>query len=474
MTEPAEKPRIRVRQYDSFANLQARLGYGAENLLSASGFGYNTITKQRQSLDWMYRGSWVVRKVVDLVAEDMTRAGLSVDAGLAPDQQGAVGKAMEALNIWGALCTTVKWSRLYGGALAFMMIDGQNPASPLRPDTIRKGQFKGLYPIDRWRLRPNPIGVITDYGPDFGMPIQYDLIATQPGHPTMTLHHSRVIRIDGDELPYYERQTENTWGQSVVESFVDRLMAFDSGTMGASQLLYKAHLRFYKIKGFRDLVATGGKALEGFIKQMETIRLMQTNEGMTIGDMDDEFQTFTYSFSGISDVLLQLAQQLSGATGIPLVRLMGQSPAGLNATGDSDIRLYYDTIHAAQEAKLRSGLTKVHELLCRSELGIEPPEDMGFTFNPLWQMSDAEKATIAKANADTVLAARDAGVISDRRTLEELKAGSRVSGVFATISDEEIEDADEEIPDPAEMMPEGTEALAPGAEDNQSDAAAEP
>ena len=223
MTKPAEKPRIRVRQYDSFANLQARLGYGAENLLSASGFGYNTITKQRQSLDWMYRGSWVVRKVVDLVAEDMTRAGLSVDAGLAPDQQGAVGKAMEALNIWGALCTTVKWSRLYGGALAFMMIDGQNPASPLRPDTIRKGQFKGLYPIDRWRLRPNPIGVITDYGPDFGMPIQYDLIATQPGHPTMTLHHSRVIRIDGKVRPRPIGTVNGELATGEVEVFITEL-----------------------------------------------------------------------------------------------------------------------------------------------------------------------------------------------------------------------------------------------------------
>jgi hypothetical protein len=48
---------------------------------------------------------------------------------------------------------------------------------------------------------------------------------------------------------------------------------------------------------------------------------------MTLMDKSDDFQTHSYSFAGIADVILRFAEQVSGATGIPLVRLFGQSPS---------------------------------------------------------------------------------------------------------------------------------------------------
>ena len=129
---------------------------------------------------------------------------------------------------------------------------------------------------------------------------------------------------------------------------------------------------------------------------------MQNNEGMTVLDGDDEFEVSQYSFSGLDSVLLQFAQQLSGALQIPLVRLFGQSPAGLNSTGESDIRNYYDGIQAQQEAKLRRPFTSLLQILCRSVLGKALPEGSSFEFTSLWQLSDAEKATISKTVTDAV------------------------------------------------------------------------
>jgi len=60
-----------------------------------------------------------------------------------------------------------------------------------------------------------------------------------------------------------------------------------------------------------------------------------------------------YGFTGLADTLLQRGQQLSGALGIPLVRLSGQSPVGLSATGESDICKYNDSIRSQQETRLR-------------------------------------------------------------------------------------------------------------------------
>src|SRR6185437_7701108 len=153
------------------------------------------------------------------------------------------------------------------------------------------------------------------------------------------------IRIDGQDLPYFQRWAENLWGQSVLERLFDRLLAFDSTTQGTAQLVYKAHLRTYKVENLREIIAMGGPALDGLQKQIEFIRSTQTNEGMTLMDTKDEFEAHSYTFSGLDNVLLQFAQQCSGALDIPMVRLFGQSPAGLNATGESDLRTYYDGIN---------------------------------------------------------------------------------------------------------------------------------
>ncbi|MDR5671410.1 DUF1073 domain-containing protein, partial [Burkholderia cenocepacia] len=93
-------------------------------------------------------------------------------------------------------------------------------------------------------------------------------------------HYSRVIRLDGEALPYYQRISENGWGLSILEPMWDRLIAFDSATVGIGQLVYKAHLRTLSVDKLREIIAQGGPAYAGLLKQIETIRFAQTNEGL--------------------------------------------------------------------------------------------------------------------------------------------------------------------------------------------------
>lgn len=447
-----EKPRVRVpaRSTDSFANFQARLGVGqgASNLSGGSTYTFNPISRNRVLLENMYRGSWLVGQAVDIVAEDMTRAGIEITTSLPPDDKAAINSGLERLCIWQAINDTIKWSRLYGGCIAVVMIDGQNVSTPLKLDTVAKGQFKGLMVLDRWLVTPSLDDLITDFGPDYGYPKYYTVVADAPGLRAQKIHHSRCIRLDGVTLPYWQRMAENGWGMSVVERLYDRLVAFDSTTQGAAQLVYRAHLRTYSVDGLRDIIGAGGPAYEGLLKQIEMIRLFQSIEGMTLMDMKDKFEAHSYSFSGLSDVLLQFGQQLSGALQIPLVRLFGQSPAGLNATGDSDIRTYYDMIQSQQESRLRRGLGMVLDLLCRSELGSEPPKGSNFTFTPLWQMTPVEKATVGQAITTAVTQAVDSGLITPQAGMKELRQSSHATGIFSNITDEDINNAEQDPPEP--------------------------
>lgn len=452
MTGTTGKPRVRVpaRTADSFANFSARLGIGAGNLSSASTYAFNPISRNRVLLENMYRGSWIIGQAVDLVAEDMTRAGVAIQSSLSPDGIEKLTGGMESLCIWQRLNDTIKWARLYGGCLGVMLIDGQKMDKPLRVNTVAKGQFKGMMVLDRWLVEPSLNDLIEEYGPDYGYPKYYTVVADAPGLRSQKIHHSRCIRLDGIELPYWQRIAENGWGMSVAERLYDRLVAFDSTTTGAAQLVYRAHLRTYAVDGLRDIISAGGPAFEGLLKQIDMIRLFQSLEGMTLMDKEDKFEAHSYGFAGLSDVMLQFGQQLSGALQIPLVRLFGQSPAGLNSTGESDIRLYYDGIQSQQEGRLRRGIGTILNLLCRSELGIDPPKDFNFTFRPLWQMTDVEKGTVAQSVTQSVTQAVDSGLVTPQAGLKELRQSSQITGIWSNITDEEINDAESDPPEPEE------------------------
>lgn len=447
---------------DSYQNFAANVGYGANNLSAGSQYGFNPITRNRVQLDYMYRGSWIVQQVVDSVADDMTRAGIDFNSDMPPDNKDAFHKHLQELQIWQRLNATIKWSRLYGGAVAVMMIDGQRVDTPFRMDTIGRGSFKGLLVLDRWMLQPYSDEVVTNLGADFGDPKYYTVVSDARSLPNMKIHHSRVVRFDGVQLPYWQRMTENGWGLSVIEPIYDRLVAFDSATVGTAQLVYRAYLRTYKVENLREILAAGGKAKIALIEQMKFMRLAQSNEGLTLMDSKDEYEAHAYAFGGLSEVLMTLGQQLSGGVQIPLTRLFGQSPAGMNATGESDMRNYYDGINAKQEARLRLPLTTILHVAYMSRFGQRLPEGFDFTFNSLWQMTEMEKAQVAAEVTGAVDQAVTSGVINPVIALKELRDIGRLTGVFSNITDEDIDTAEAMPPDLGELGPPGMPAPAGG------------
>lgn len=463
----AVRPGARVvpaKTGDSFQNFQARLGYGTGNVTDGSSYGFDFLSRNRSRLDAMYRSSWICGKAVDCVAEDMTKRGIEINSIMEPGEVDALMLCWKQLKLWDSIASVIKWSRLYGGAVGVYLIDGQDFNTPLRIQTVKRDQFKGLLPLDRWQLQPSLNNLVTEYGPEIGMPKYYQIVGgSSRALPNVKVHHSRVLRIDGQDLPYWQAQTENLWGQSVIERLFDRLLAFDSTTQGAAQLVYKAHLRTYKIEGLRDLIAAGGPMLEGLLKQMDFVRLMQTNEGLTLMDSKDEFEAHSYAFSGLDAVLLQFSQQLSGAMDIPLTKLFGQSPAGLNATGESDMRNYNDGISQQQESRLRAGTEKLLRMTYQSKFGRPIPEGSDFTFRPLGQLTEVEKATMAAQLTTSIVGAVTSGVIGQKTGLKELRQSSRLTGVWTNISDDAINAASDDTNAGGEFEDGSEEPGEPGA-----------
>ncbi len=417
---------------DGFLNLVTRVGQGAGNALSNADYVKNDLTRNRERLDAIYRTSWVAGAIVDCIAEDMTRAGVDFVGDLQATTESYFQKYLTRKSVWLSLKNAIKWARLYGGAVAVIDVDGQDLSTPLNLDSVAAGQFNGLRIFDRWEIEPDSQRFVgLDGEPEF-----YTITNGARGFG-LRIHYSRVLRFLGNDLPSHERRAENCWGASVLERLFDRLVYFDNVTAGAAQLVEKAHLRVVRINNFKTALRSDN-AVGSLVKYFDVMRYLQCNEGLTLLDKEDEYQAHSYGFGGLDAMVLQFGQQLSGACGIPLVRLFGQSPAGLNATGESDLRLYYDNILSLQESRLRENLTRLFSVCFRACFGEREPAGFDFNFQPLWQVSALDKATMAQSVSQSVLNAYSSGLLDASTALQELKRASVENGVFSAITDELI------------------------------------
>lgn len=444
---------------DGFSNPLARLGAGTPNLLDSTQYVMSRMTNDFGTLNAMYRDSWIVRRIVDIIPADMLKNWITITSGLAPDLIKKIDVELRRTQLIQKIQEGLCWGRLYGGAIGIMLIKGQGSpeqlAMPLALEEMVPGDFKGLMILDRWNgVSPSSELVDDISDPEYGLPDAY--IVTDPVDGTMTrVHHTRCIRFVGNNLPFWEKQAELYWGASVIESVFDELKKRDNVSWNIAQLTFMANLRVLKMNDIgQTLAATDPQSQAELYRTLTAQNWLMSNMGIQIMDAADGLETHQYTFGGLADCYQQFIMDVSGAAEIPVTKLFGRSPSGLNATGESDLQNYYDMIGEKQESILRPILNKLLPPFMMSMFGAVP-DDLDFDFNPVSEPSDKERMELAKTGTDNVVAALNAGMISKRTGLQELKQQSERTGVWTNITDEDIEKAPDEIEDPGEMMPPG-------------------
>ena len=204
-------------------------------------------------LNSLYRENWVVQNVVALLVDDMLREWYDLKDA-APDQLKALRGVERRTGLRRCISTGLKWGRLYGGAAGLILIAGQTDLSqPLDPDSIQPGSFRGLYILDRWQgISPEP--ELTFEGGEV-VPTFYS-INDSAGHIVARVHHSRVVRFVGRELPDLERQAELYWGESEVEALYKDVVAHDNVSANMAALTFQANINTMEVKGLEPVSYT--------------------------------------------------------------------------------------------------------------------------------------------------------------------------------------------------------------------------
>jgi phage-related protein (TIGR01555 family) len=463
---PEPQP-IRSRALDAFSNVLARLGAGTPNLLEGTEYSLQRMSRDFNTLNALYRESWIVRRIIDVIPADMLKNWITITSGLDPDVEKRLSLTLRRTQLIDKIKRGMQWGRLYGGALGVMLVkhQGYDLSQPLQLDWIMPGDFAGLLIFDRWNgVNPSSELIEDISDPDYGFP-KYYTVTDPAGGGSVKIHHSRVIRFTGNTLPFWEEIAEMQWGASVVESIFDELRKRDNVSWNIAQLTFMANIRVLKMQDLGQLLAaTDNESQAELLRTLEAQNMLLNNMGMQVMDAADGLETHQYTFGGLADCYQQFIMDISGAAEIPVTRLFGRSPSGLNATGESDLQNYYDMIAEKQESYLRPILNKVLPPFIISTLG-SLPDDFDFEFDPVAEPTDKERADLAKCGTDNVVAAYNAGLISQRTALKELKQQSERTGVWTNITDEDIERASDSVEPPGEMggMFGGEESLEPQA-----------
>lgn len=429
---------------DAFSNVLARLGYNTPNLLESTDYPMTRLTKDYQLMNSLYRSHWIIRKVIDTIPEDMCKNWITINTQLKPEQLKKLDKLQRTTRLKAKVLEGLKWGRLYGGAGGLILIKGHENIldQPLNYDDIMPDSFKGLYITDRWSgIIPGTELVEDISDPEFGLPEYYE-VTTEDGQ-IVRVHHSRIIRFIGRSLPYWEKLAETYWGASEVEIVFDELKKRDNTSWNIAQLVFLANLRVLKMGDLGELLATGNEKVQAQVyNTIQAQNWLMSNMGMYILNKDDEFDTKQYTFSGLNEIYESFMMDLAGACETPVTRLFGRSPAGLNATGESDMQNYYDTIQEKQSATLEPIIDKLLPILFMSEFGAIP-DDVDYSFNPIRTPDDSEIADLVGKKTTAINDVFTSGIISQKIALKELRQMSDTTGMFTNITDEDIENADD-------------------------------
>lgn len=432
---------------DSYVNVPARLGMAENNLLAASGYTISRMTDNMALMTALYRNDWIANRIIDTPAEDMVKNWYTLDTVADPKYLDSYRREERRANIRAKILAGLKWSRLYGGAAGLMMIRGQEEMldQPLDAAMIMPGDFRGILVLDRWNgVTPSTQLVADPSDDEFGLPEYYDFsLGGGYAQSVVRVHHSRVLPFYGRELPYIERVANNWWGASELEHVYEELTKRNAASANIAQLIFQANLRILKMQDFGQLLtATSPQQQRELYQVLSAQAQLMNSMGVQVMDSTDSFESLQYTFSGVADVYELFMMDIAGASEIPATKLFGRAPQGMNATSESDLRNYYDSIQQKQEAVLRPVLNKLVPVLCMSAWGAVP-DDLDFTFGSIRNPSDQELASILQQKSAAIKDAYASNIISQRTALREYRKLGDETGVFATITDEDIEKADD-------------------------------
>jgi phage-related protein (TIGR01555 family) len=405
-------PRGRVKRTDSVFNPYSGHGTSSDRRRYSS-FSLDLVS-DREAIN-LWRSNWLARTIIEALPQDAFRRGYDLATD---DKEGAeeVIAIAETLGLNAIVEQAAMSERAYGGGAIFLAIDdGREPSAEV--DEANVMAVDALHLIEPRELQP--VRWYADLqSPKFNTPELWRFmpLSGRTGSSTTSIvHESRLVVFGGKQVSKQVQPGQREgWGDSTLMPVREVIADAGLGWGSAATLVAEFAQGVMKMDGLEEMLAAkDGEAL--LQRRVEAMDLMASSMRTKLIGKNDEYTRQSTPISGLDSVLLILLQIAAGAAEMPMTRLMGMSPGGLNATGESDTRNWYDTVGRAQTTKYTSPVERVLRLIMLSHTGplagVEP-DVWSIAWKPLWTPSEKEQAETRMIQAQTDAVYLDRSVVT--------------------------------------------------------------
>lgn len=384
---------VQTKSNDGWAN--ALMGLGKLGTDKTESTFYNTHPEfEDQELSSMYMGEGLAKRIIDLPAQDAVRNWINTSG----DPDGIILKELERLGAKQAFKKALSWARLYRGSV-IVIIEKGGSKDLSKPLSRNIQGIEALRVYSAARIDLSTSDIVDNTSSRYFDEVEIFPIRLRNGIP-LPIHASRCLIFKGEEAP--DETTVDFkykyWGLPAIMPIFDRLKNFGGIEKGISNLMLEFIVGKYTISNLAQLLSQNNSdGVDQIYNRMEIINASKSIINAVLLGEGEEYTRDAATVSGVDAIIDRFMMFLSAVSGIPVTRLWGRSPAGENATGESDMRQYYDDISAGQEVQVKPPLLTLTTLITMYTTAVDP----SFEFNALWQPTEAELALIDKTNAET-------------------------------------------------------------------------
>lgn len=367
-----------------------------------------------------YNTSWEVKKIIDIPIDDAFRTAHKL-CGLSSDVVNNIESVYTKFNVVDKMKKALKQERLFGGSVIMPIIrTNDDLSSKFDISTMAQGDLLGVNVVDVTKLAR----IDTDTNP------------FTPGYDRCEgliidgnqVDYSRIVIFDGGTLINYQSQNllqrsynPCGFGESKISQLYDLIVHAVGTQEAAYHLVNLSSVLLLQVDNLRSLTATNSPALE---KLNEIVEQLSIYRGAVIDGKNTQITQHSASFGGVPELIYTFYQLLSAASDIPATRFLGQAPGGLNATGESDTRNYYDMVESIRNTKIKQCEEFLINMIGVSLYGYntwkELSTDFSIEYNNLWQPTPQEHADIQQKNVQMLLDLYTNQVITKDELVEKL------------------------------------------------------
>lgn len=322
------------------------------------------------------------------------------------------------------------WSQEFanGANVKFVVVD---------PINVTPGQYNAVDPMREDYMRPRTWWVLGK-----------------------EVHASRLIPLVDNPPPVLLRPAYNFLGIPQAQILWDYVLHWNQCRVYTADLLRKVSLLVFQTDTDSIFGEAGG--LQDFDLRMQALQRYRDNNSVFVCDkMDEGVSNVQTSITGCTDVVRQSLEMIAAINRTPAVKLLGISPSGFNATGDSDLTNYNDYIKSKQEIR-RDAILKCLRAIQLAELG-SVDESISFVFKEMDAEDDRSMADTASVRVNSLATLIDRNAIS----AEEMRIAAKNDPAMR------LEFIDEEMPEELQQMQQqqmmGAMGVDPNGEEDQSE-----